>query len=1039
MERIALWILNNGMMAGVLVLAVIVLRLALGRLKTPAWMRLTLWGLVAVRLVLPFSIESRYSLMPNMERLSDAFLVAGDVTVSENVTVADVAVAENPTAGQTGMMEARTGETWQQVAPDLQTSSGKPDAGSDGESTVEAGMESAVEPGAAKRQEAQDIMPLFSRVWAAGMVLMLLYAGISSLVLRRKVAVRMPYTANDAAGSDGTGSVFAGGRGTKVYLTDGTDTPFILGILRPAIYLPSAGREKHDAAEQVLMLTEQEYGLILAHERAHIRNLDHLWKPLGFLLLSVYWFQPLLWAAYILFCRDIEFACDERVIRKLDPDSIKNYMETLLKCSTKGARFAACPLAFGEVGVKQRIKAVWDYKKPAFWIVSVGIIVCIAVAVTMLTVRKQEETNESEMAETAELLKPWAEAFLDKDTDVLAAHSAETVQKQMQETLPFSFSVQTDAGYVWKPADTYPWPQRAESYAPYQIMAYGENRARIYYYAYDPNTLFMYVWVEDLEYEQRGSDFRVTNELTVFHKQIADATAALTEALPDFDDTGFDYRNNGLGEKLLARYQGHYSSVYERLGSPTSALCQLLHFNEDTVRIEVTNLGDSMICDVKFPGYDAWGNPVDYQGPVICMTRYGANPGDAIWIPAKNPYTAEEVKEAALTLGRPENWPVICRVSAELTGDGVADEVSLHYDASYERYDPDMADPVAGDYERRVAYLGGVVGAVVKDGNTGEVLFRQTYSAAHVGNGVLALVHRNGKDYLLTGQCDQVFGEAVTYAAEVFSWVNGEQVTADEYGEGFPIDRKEVLRGILRDGEDYRFQNSKEVTAGLKELITKYENGSQLLFAADNYLITLHGMNSGVQAVFAAQSGAGRQYTLEDYYESVWNRYRCEYTVRYPEEDLYGRNVFSIEEFSNIYEHIISFYEVETGEPLAQVWHNGGSKNGPYLMDLDHDGKNELISEVSYADGAADVMIFRERDGKIQFAGGTDLIPEEMIPRIGGVGSIYAKYDPETKKITTHCWDGDLESNNYIRQEYELSADIFTQLQWYSWEIFPKP
>ncbi|MBP3205569.1 MAG: M56 family metallopeptidase [Lachnospiraceae bacterium] len=964
----------------------------------------------------------------------------------------------------------------------MQMSSGKSDVGLDGETTVgvtiasdegategavvesvvepvEAGMESAVEPDAAKRQ-VQGIMPLFSRVWAAGMALMLLYAGISSLTLRRKVAVRMPYTANDAAQSDGTGSVFVGGHGTKVYLTDGTDTPFILGILRPTIYLPVMSRENHSMPGQRRnlgrglaltgqgcgqTLTEQEYRLILAHERAHIRNLDHLWKPLGFLLLSVYWFQPLLWVAYILFCRDIEFACDERVIRKMDSDTIKNYMETLFKCSTKGARFAACPLAFGEVGVKQRIKAVGDYKKPAFWIVSVGIIVCIAVAVTMLTVRKQEGTNAGEIAETAELLKPWAEAFLDKDTEVLVAHSTETVQKQMQDTLPLSFAALGGTGgetaqgkgdYVWKPADFYPWPQRAESYAPYQIMANGENRARIYYYAYDPDTLLMHVWVEDLEYEQKGSDFWVTSELVVFQDQIIDAPSALTEVFPGFDDTGFDYRSNGLGEKLLARYRKHDRSFYERLSSPMSALCQFLHLDENSVQIQVTNLGDHMICDVKFPGYDAWGNPVPWQGPVVCMTRYGADSGEAIWIPVNNPYTAEEVKEAALTLGRPENWPAIYSVSAELTGDGVADEVSLHYDAGYEQYNPAMTDPVTGDYERRVACLGGVVGAVVKDGDTGEILFRQTYSAAHVGNGVFALVHRGGRDYLLTGWCDQAFGESVTYAAEVFSWMNGEQVTADRYEGGFPIDRQEVYRGILRDGENFRFQNSKEVTDGLKELITKYEDGSQLLFAADNYLIALHGMDSGIQETFVAQSGVGRQYVLEDYYGSVWDRYRCEYTVRYPEENLYGKNVFSIEETGNLPNHIISFYEAESGEPLAQVWQNGGIKNGPYLTDLDHDGKNELISEVSWADGAADVIIFRERDGKVQIAGATDLIPKEMIPQMGGIGIVSAEYDPETKKITTYCWDGDLESHNRIKQEYEIGADILAQLQWWDWSEY---
>ena len=182
---------------------------------------------------------------------------------------------------------------------------------------------------------------------------MLLYALASYLRLRRRVSVSLPIQDN-------------------IYLCDAISSPFILGVVKPHIYLPSG-------------LDEVQRQNVLSHERAHLARRDHWWKPLGFALLAVYWFNPVLWLAYTLLCRDIELACDERVIRTMDESAVKTYSTVLLACSMPRKAVITCPLAFGEVGVKERVKNALHYKKPAFWVVAASVAVCVVVAVCFLT------------------------------------------------------------------------------------------------------------------------------------------------------------------------------------------------------------------------------------------------------------------------------------------------------------------------------------------------------------------------------------------------------------------------------------------------------------------------------------------------------------------------------------------------------------------------------------------------------------------------------------------------------------------------------
>lgn len=321
MDMLFVKVLNMSISASWLVLVVLALRFLL---KTaPRWIHVTLWALVAVRLICPYSLESTFSAMPEkttekmVESLSGGYY--GDAMIySQGSEEYDAAVASGvtPSIGDNGYHYVLT-------QPDDPT------------------------------KAAQTAAAHYGKIWAAGIVLMLLYATFSYLRLKRKVAASIAV-------------------GNGVYICDYIDTPFILGIVKPKIYLPSA--MEPDSASHVL-----------AHERAHIARKDHWWKPFGYLLLSIYWFNPVLWLAYVLLCRDIELACDEKVIRDMAVPEKKAYSEALLSCSVNRRMIAACPLAFGEAGVKERVKTVLNYKKPAFWMVPVAVLALLVAAVCFLT------------------------------------------------------------------------------------------------------------------------------------------------------------------------------------------------------------------------------------------------------------------------------------------------------------------------------------------------------------------------------------------------------------------------------------------------------------------------------------------------------------------------------------------------------------------------------------------------------------------------------------------------------------------------------
>ncbi len=209
---------------------------------------------------------------------------------------------------------------------------------------------------------------VLSWIWAAGAAAMLLYALAGYLLLRRRVATATLLREN-------------------IKQSERAASPFVLGFFRPVIYLP-------------YRVAEEDIGYVIAHEKAHIRRKDHWWKPIGFVLLAVYWFNPLLWAAYVLLCRDIEAACDEKVIREMGKEERRAYSAALLRCSVRHRVLAACPLAFGEIDVKGRIQGIMNYKKPAPWVVLPAAAATMIAAVCFLTVPKTDARSSSLIAST---------------------------------------------------------------------------------------------------------------------------------------------------------------------------------------------------------------------------------------------------------------------------------------------------------------------------------------------------------------------------------------------------------------------------------------------------------------------------------------------------------------------------------------------------------------------------------------------------------------------------------------------------------------
>ena len=308
MSEFFLNIVNMSISASWIILAVLLLRLLFK--KAPKWIMVLLWGVVAVRLICPFTIESVISLIPSAETISPEIMIDSTPEINFGIPILNNTI--NPVINENFALDPATSTNSLQI-----------------------------------------FIPILSIIWVIGVVGMLLYSTISYFGVKRKISTAVLLHDN-------------------VFQSENVVSPFVLNLIRPKIYLP-------------FDINEQNISYVIAHEQTHICRKDHLWKPFGFLLLAIHWFNPLMWLGYVFLCRDIELACDEKVIKEMNREQKADYSQALLTCSVNRRMIAACPLAFGEVGVKKRVKFVLSYKKPALWIVLIAIVASVAVAACFLT------------------------------------------------------------------------------------------------------------------------------------------------------------------------------------------------------------------------------------------------------------------------------------------------------------------------------------------------------------------------------------------------------------------------------------------------------------------------------------------------------------------------------------------------------------------------------------------------------------------------------------------------------------------------------
>lgn len=564
MNQFFLELLNNAVITSILIFAVIIIRACIK--KAPRWITCALWGLVAIKLVLPFSIESMLSLIPSSRPIPADIEYQAVPQIESGVTVINNIV--NP------VLEANF--TPSEVV--------------------------AVNP-------MQVVVSVSSTVWMIGVAILCLYLMISYVLLRKKVAASKNIFEN-------------------VYMCDDVSIPFILGIINPGIYLPSG--IKQDTME-----------CVLEHEKAHLKRLDHIWKPLGFLILTVYWFHPLCWIAYVLLCKDIEFACDERVTKDRDKAWKATYCQALLDCSVRRRMIAVCPVAFGEVGVKDRVRSVLSYKKPAFWMIAVALMLSIGVAVCFMTSPKSNpavtETNEDVNAgdiqkkpedngtidqAAALTARKWAQAFCDGDGTTIVSMASEEVIEQFEamEVLEFHGD---NVYFSFGSSPMLGWPDEV---TPYVIAAQDDvnHAVDILYYAWtsDPHVT---VWREQITLERDDDQYIVSKEKLTYLDNISTVEEFLSAYPFGIRDTlMYYYEGNSMGEALNQNALLSSSNYYKDLFDPATAVYDLLNIgNKGTMPTEVETSGDvdSRGVKIRFP-----------DGTIhISMCRpYGEN---GIWVP----------------------------------------------------------------------------------------------------------------------------------------------------------------------------------------------------------------------------------------------------------------------------------------------------------------------------------------------------------------------------------------------------------------------
>ncbi|WP_310602749.1 M56 family metallopeptidase [Anaerosporobacter sp.] len=728
MGDIFIRLLNLSISTTWLIVVVLILRILLH--KAPKSIHRFLWLLVGIRLILPFSIESVWSLIPSAEPIK-------------------VEMTSLPEEVQSNVLDNGYSLNPEQVIEN---------------DTV------FIESKNNSNDTKQIIVFVISIIWLGGVAVMLFYCLISVIVMKAKVKTAVYMRDN-------------------IWQCDNVQTPFILGVFKPQIYIP-------------FHIKNQELKYIVAHENMHLKHLDHLIKPIAFLILSVYWFNPLIWLAYIMLCRDIELACDERVIGKMDSMDKKEYSETLLSCSISRRSIAACPLAFGEVGVKARIKSILNYKKPKFWIVILAIIVCGIVGVCFLTnpKSKQEEVNliddkisaiAANMEEVFAFVSAWGEAFVNKNAEYIVSHTTKEVQKELeQKDLLTIGSDYYSFGY------SSPWPMEIEQ--GFHIETLDEDYAEIIYYAMtsDPHVT---AWREKIQFNCEDGSFVVTNSELIYLDNIC-TPKELTLANPEGVITRMmDYQTNGLGEVLNQNALSSSSSHYEDLFQPETAAINLLNLSNDPDKVKVTVSYMNETSTVAQIVITFVEENVDTE--VTMIKAFGK---DGIWIP-KTRSNNDDASEYTLNDTEGEEIDVETR-----------DEYGFYtylpmsaYGSDYEYYKEELGEDFLAEYyklvtteEADISESSGlekieVYAGNIGDGDSGYVLFKD--ASGNILHTEFAHSARAGWNNVYVGSVDGM--------DFILNYYNEDRDTYGGYGFCvYRLDDKGEMEYLVAKGMDFGSQ-----------------------------------------------------------------------------------------------------------------------------------------------------------------------------------------------------------------------------------------
>ncbi len=538
-------VLYRSVVTGGIVVAVLLLRALLKR--APKVYSYLLWAVVLYRLLCPFTFASPFSFL--------GVLGTGEIAQLQ---------MEGPNFSRKTLMEGRA-----EALPNIQMEGKTADVSSEG-SASPGGRRAAV------------------YVWIAGIAVMLLYGAVSLFLISRRLkgAVRIR---------------------DNIYLSDYVPAPFVIGVVRPRIYLPSS-------------LQEKEMDYIILHERTHVRRGDHIIRLLSFFALAVYWFHPLVWAAYYLSGKDMEMSCDEAVMRKMEQDIRADYSTSLLNLATGRLFPGGTPLAFGEGDTKARIHNVMRWRRPKPALTGIALAV-VAVAAVVLGTDPQTSDVKAAGAENEELWRAadaWAKAVCDRDGNTIVNLSTEQVREHLMSGELLS-GEEGAYGFGWSS----PWPW--DSGRDYRIVECTENQTVIQYYAWtsDPHVT---VWQELLTWVRGDGGYRVNSDSAYWIFDSISSIDSFEEAYgTGINGTPIDYLTNGTGEALNVNALQN-REYYGDLFAPETAAGFLLNLSaeEKDVRMEAGSRQADGNVEVTISFPTAGGS-----ASVRMIQPYGE---DGIWI-----------------------------------------------------------------------------------------------------------------------------------------------------------------------------------------------------------------------------------------------------------------------------------------------------------------------------------------------------------------------------------------------------------------------